>query len=342
MPMRAGPCLLALLLAATLPALYGCRNPESGPIDVVAIGGAPRLVNPNREPVDAGSAFLMQAAAQGLVRFDSAGEIEPALAQRWIVSDDGLRYTFRLRRAEWPGGERITAEQVAARLRAAASGSSRNPVKPILGAIQEIVAMTDEVLEISLKSPRPGFLQLLAQPEMAVIRNGAGTGPYRATLNANGAIQLSLPPPDEDEGEDRQRASEEPPILLSGAGAAIAAARFRAGEVDLVIGGTAADLPIALAAGPAGNSLIVRSGGGDCSGFQFAAARGRLAPRKCAPRWPWRSIVRRSSPRSTFRRCSRPRRRSRRRRRPGSSRRACWAAAAARAARARRHHPSRA
>jgi peptide/nickel transport system substrate-binding protein len=269
--MRAGPRLVALLLVAALPALGGCRKPESGPIDVVAIGGPPRLVNPNREPIDAGSAFLMQAVAQGLVRFDAAGEIEPALAQRWIVSDDGLRYTFRLVRAEWPGGGRITAQQVAARLRAAASPSSRNPVKPILGAIQEIVAMTDEVLEISLKSPRPGFLQLLAQPEMAVIRGGAGTGPYRAS-EAQGGLQLSLPPPDDDEDSE---APQEPPVIVHGERAAIAVARFKAGNADLVIGGSAGDLPVAQAAAAPANSLIFDPVAG-LFGLSFGSREGPL------------------------------------------------------------------
>jgi peptide/nickel transport system substrate-binding protein len=270
--MSAGPRLLALLLAAALPALGACRKTERGPVDVVAIGAAPRLVNPNREAVDAGSAFLMQAAAQGLVRFDAAGEIEPALAQRWIVSDDGLRFTFRLARGEWPGGGgRITAQQVAARLRAAASPSSRNAVKPILGAIQEIVAMTDEVLEISLKSPRPGFLQLLAQPEMAVVRNGLGTGPYRA-VQGNGRIQLSLPPPDE---EDAENTPEEPPIILSAARAAVAVAQFRAGDADLVIGGSAGDLPFALAAQPPAASLVFDPVAG-LFGLSFGSREGPL------------------------------------------------------------------
>jgi peptide/nickel transport system substrate-binding protein len=270
--MSAGPRLLAFLLAAALPALGGCRKTESGPVDVVAIGAAPRLANPNREPVDPGSAFLMQAVAQGLVRFDAAGEIEPALAQRWIVSDDGLRFTFRLARGEWPGGGRITAQQVAARLRAAASPSSRNAVKPVLGAIQEIVAMTDEVLEISLKSPRPGFLQLLAQPEMAVVRNGLGTGPYRA-VQGGGRIQLTLPPPDEEDAED---AADEPPIILSAARAAVAVAQFKAGNAHLVIGGSAGDLPIAQAAQPAANSLMFDPVAG-LFGLSFGSREGPLA-----------------------------------------------------------------
>ena len=133
---RAGLAAAALLIA-------GCTEPAGGPIDVSAIGGPPRLANPNLQPLDPPSAFLTEALAQGLVRFDAAGEIEPALAQSWIVSDDGTRYTFRLRRAAWSGGGPVTAQQVAGRLRAAISRASRNPLKPVLGAIDDVVAMTD-------------------------------------------------------------------------------------------------------------------------------------------------------------------------------------------------------
>jgi oligopeptide transport system substrate-binding protein len=258
--------LAALLLVSA------CRERETGPILVSAIGGPPRLINPNREPVDAPSAFLLQAAAQGLVRFDAAGEIEPALAQRWIVSDDGLRYTFRLAPAQWLSGGRITAAQVVARLRAAASPASRNPVKPILGAIDEIVAMTDEVLEISLKSPRPNFLQLLAQPEMAVIRGGEGSGPYRMEPQEDGSLSLSLPPPDEEGAADEA----EPPIILRGEKAATAAARFVQGEAELVVGGTLADLPLARAADAPGNALVFDPAAG-LFGLAFVGGEGPLA-----------------------------------------------------------------
>jgi peptide/nickel transport system substrate-binding protein len=267
----AGKSLMMMAAASVL--LGGCRGGESGPVEVVAIGGEPRLVNPNRELLDAPSAFLMQAAAQGLVRFDATGEIEPALARRWIVSDDGLRYTFRLAGAEWRAGGRITAEQVAARLRAAASGSSRNPMKPILGAVDEIVAMTDEVLEISLKSPRPNFLQLLAQPEMAIIRNGEGSGPYRISPGPDGSLLLSLPRPDE---EEEGRGREEPRVILRGAKAAVAAAWFDAERADLVIGGTAGDLPVARAAGAPARTLVMDPVSG-LFGLSIASIEGPLA-----------------------------------------------------------------
>ena len=235
--------LPGLLAAALL--LAGCGDGASGPIAISAIGGEPRLANPNRDRLDAPSALLLEATAQGLVRFDAGGEIEPALAQRWIVSDDGLRYIFRLRKATWGGAGRVDSEQVVARLRAAAAPPSRNPLNPILGAIDEIVALPD-VIEISLKSPRPSFLQLLAQPEMAIVRAGRGTGPYRAEAQPDGSVRLSLL---REEDEEDNGNEPPPPLLLRGEDAVTAVARFGERQADLVIGGTLGDLPLARAVG---------------------------------------------------------------------------------------------
>lgn len=230
--------------------LGGCEEQRSGPVTVSAIGAEPRLHNPNLVPLDAASKLLIQSTAQGLLKFDAAGQLEPALAQSWIVSNDGLRYTFRIRRTTWPDGSRVTAEQVVGRLRAAASAASRNPLKPLLGAIDEIMPMTEEVLEISLKSPRPNFLQLLAQPELAIIRNGSGTGPFHA-VSEEGVIALHLPT--EEEVEEEAAAEEDqqaPSVHLRGERAALAIARFMDGKADLVTGGTVGDLPIARVAEP--------------------------------------------------------------------------------------------
>jgi peptide/nickel transport system substrate-binding protein len=263
------PILAALAL---LLLVGGCRKTETGPIEVSAIGGPPRLANPNRDMLDAASAFLLESTAEGLVRFDGGGDIEPGLAQSWIISDDGLRYTFRLARAQWRDGSPITAEQVVARLRAAASPSSRNPLKPILGAIDEIETMTDEVLEISLRSPRPNFLQLLAQPAMAVVRNGEGMGPFIARPRPDGSLLLAPPPvSEEDEGP-------KPPtsLVLRGEAAAMAVARFGDGQAQLVLGGTVGDLPIARAVNPPAASLVFDPAAG-LFGLSVASREGPLA-----------------------------------------------------------------
>ncbi|MGQ0559882.1 MAG: ABC transporter substrate-binding protein [Sphingosinicella sp.] len=234
----------ATLAAALL--IAGCGGGDSGPVRLAAIGSPPRLLNPNLERLDAVSAFFLESAAQGLVRFDAAGEIEPALAQSWIVSDDGRRYTFRIRRLNWPDGNRVTAEQVAGRLRAALSRASRNRLKPVLGAIENIVAMTDLVLEISLNGARPNLLQLLAQPDMAVLVEGRGTGPFRVLDEGRRRVRLG-PIPAEDLDED-EAPPDEPQYLLSGEPAATAIALFATSEAALVLGGTAGELPLARAA----------------------------------------------------------------------------------------------
>ena len=225
---------------AMLAILSACREQESGPVVVSVIGGPPSSPNPNLEPLNPASAFLAEATAQGLVRLEASGQVEPALAQSWIVSDDGLRYTFRISRAKWSGGAPVTARQVAARLRTAGSRASQNALKPLLGAIAEIEAMTDTVLEIRLHSPRPNFLQLLAAPEMAIIRNDEGSGPYRATPSEGGAMRLKLPAATEEEPTPLGT----PELILRGEPAALAIARFRQGSVDLVTAGTVGDLPL--------------------------------------------------------------------------------------------------
>lgn len=239
--------LNAVLCIAFVAGVAGCDEPQTGPVKISAFGPPPKLINPNLEPLPPPSALLLQATAQGLVRFDSAGEIEPALAQSWIVSDDGLRYTFRLRRIDWPDGNRVTADQVAARLRASLSRASRNPLKPVLGAVTGIVAMTDEVLEISLSGPRPNFLQLLAQPEMGIIFNGRGTGPFIVShADAAGTLLVQrTTDTDEDPGEE---GSGPPGLLLRGESAAVGIARFAQQESDAILTGTIGELPLVRAA----------------------------------------------------------------------------------------------
>jgi peptide/nickel transport system substrate-binding protein len=263
---RSGAAALAVLLVA------GCREPQSGPIRISAIEPQIRLVNANRDAVGPGSAMLLETVAQGLVRFDSSGEIEPALAQSWIVSDDGRRYTFRLRRTLWARGDQVTARQVVERLQAALARNSRNALKPVLGAVEQIEAMTEQVLEIRLKAPRPNFLQLLAQPELAMLRGDEGTGPYRLGEAADGALRLIPPTPEEDEDMSDQAAE----ILLRADEAAVAIARFSQGDADLVTGGTLGEIPLLAAATLPADRLVYDPARG-LFGLAFVRAEGRFA-----------------------------------------------------------------
>ena len=203
------------------------------------IGEAPKLRDPAAGPLSPADAILIANVAQGLVRFDPAGNIVAGLAERWNVSDDGMSYIFRVGPANWPGGGKITAQQIARILKRSIAPRSRNPLKDTLGSVEDIVAMTDRVVEIRLKAPRPNLLALLAQPEFSILRGSVGGGPFTVAADGekNGALRLTRKVA---AGEDRQ--PDEQAVLLAGATAADAVKAFAAGDTDLVLGGTFTDL----------------------------------------------------------------------------------------------------
>jgi oligopeptide transport system substrate-binding protein len=234
---------LAIALAVALPALAaGCDRASDGVVEVVVIDGKPQLVDPQRGELTPSQSVLIANAAQGLVRFDARGQIEPGLAETWNVSDDGLSYIFRLANTQWPNGRAVTAEQVARMLRRLIGPSSRNSLKDSFGSVDEIVAMTDRVIEIRLNQPRPHLLQLLAQPQMGLVYQGHGTGPFSIDPGSGGegAVRLTR----EVVTADEER-SEREELDLAGADVEQAVRAFAAGDADLVLGGTFADLPFA-------------------------------------------------------------------------------------------------
>ena len=65
-------------------------------------------------PVDNMSIWTMLLIYDQLVRVDADGTaIEPGLAESWSANDDGHRYTFKLRDANFHDGTPVTADDVA-------------------------------------------------------------------------------------------------------------------------------------------------------------------------------------------------------------------------------------
>jgi peptide/nickel transport system substrate-binding protein len=236
---------LALLLIAAV-GLGGCHKAKTGSVDVTVIGEMPKLADPSAGPTSAADDVLAANVAQGLVRFDARGQIDQGLAERWNVSDDGLSYIFRLQTEKWPSGRKIDAREVARLLNRARREASLDALKDTVGAIDEIVAMTDRVIEIRLIAPRPNLLQLLAQPEFAIIRpvDGGGfegSGPFRLLpTKPEEPLRLRRTMPGTD-GDEEVREE----VRLVGLPAPSAVAQFKAGASDIVLGGTFSDLPVA-------------------------------------------------------------------------------------------------
>ena len=274
------------------------RTPADTRIEGSVIGARFTPDDADRGPLAAPARMRLAATAQGLVRYDADGQIVPGLAQRWIVSDDGMSFIFRLAHAADPAGHAIDAQVIARRLRRAITPASRNPLKPVLGAISGINAITDEVVEIRLSSPRPNLLQLVAQPELAVLPAQGGGGPLTRVDGDRATLLLAADP-------GRAGARQ---ILVHAEPAARAVARFAAGKSRFVLGGTVADFPIVHAAGIERGEITVDSAEGlfglvflnhqgvldDSAGRAAIAAainRRRLIKLFDAPDWPTRTAL---------------------------------------------------
>lgn len=272
------PAVRTILGLAALAAAAGCnRRPDDIPVAVSVIGGP---VSPRLPARTAASRTLVLATAEGLVRFDAAGGIEPGLAARWIVRDDNRSYIFRLREAAWPDGTPVDADSVARTLRRAVENRRYTGVHPYLTAIDEIVAMTPQVIEVRLSSPRPDLLKLFAAPELAIPAPGtavAGAGPF-APIEANGGAILLRPLADLGAVADDADTIPQPEdhVRLAGERAAAAILRFARRRSDLVLGGALVDWPlVALAAIPPANVRIDPAAG--LFGFAVASRDGFLA-----------------------------------------------------------------
>ena len=243
---------LTIAIAASAMSLAGCGGDSHGVTRVAAIGPEPKLVETVTAPLTTGEALVRSNMAQGLVRFDERGQVVPGLAERWNVSDDGLSYIFRLQTGDWPDGRKIRADDVARILARQLRAASTNPLKDALGAVSEVVAMTDRVIEIRLSAPRPNLLQLLAQPEFGLVRASVGTGPFTLPTDeqlaaAKGEIEEGklfithrIRIPDAEDPVER--------VQIEGGDAKALVAAFTKGDLDLVLGGTVGDLPYAMRA----------------------------------------------------------------------------------------------
>lgn len=231
---------LTLLMAAC-----GQTEPD-GPVGVVVIGESKSLFQQGVR-LSSAAQQLRAATHEGLVGMDASGQIIPGIAERWIVTDDGMNYIFRLRNSDWPDGSPISAAEVRLELLDNLRRLDGTSLGLDLAKVEDVRAMTGRVVEISLSSPMPDFLRLLAQPEMGLIKNGQGAGPMvmQREQGSAEALLTAMPPGSRGQPERESWESQYRALRLVAMPAREAVAAFSDGEVDLVMNGRIADLPLA-------------------------------------------------------------------------------------------------
>ncbi len=181
--------LRGVAAVAVLAALGGgaCRRSPRGPGDTLrlAVKADVTGIFPN-PPVgnEAYTIYVNRSVFEGLVRFDGALRVQPALAERWENPDDRT-YLFFLRRGlRFSDGSPVTASDVVASLRATLG---RHWItEDYVQAIETVRAVDERTVEIRTRGP---YIVLLPRLPFAFVLPARavtlpqvpsiGTGPYR-------------------------------------------------------------------------------------------------------------------------------------------------------------------
>lgn len=264
--------------AAVLPILLfltACARGGDGNVEVAVIG----------EPADMAATgarlglpgeLVRAATAQGLVRIDEAGQVVPAIAERWIVTDDGGSYIFRIREMDLGGGRKLTARTVQKSLVATMARLRGTTLGLDLDQVRDVRAMTGRVIEIRLKSPLPGFLQLLAQPELGIAIDGRTAGPMTMTRNGDEATLVALAPELRGLPAQPDWAEDVRPVHLTVGDAETLTGQFSDGRYQILLGGTLATLPL-VNLGPLSRGTIRLDSAMGLFGIDVVRPRGFLA-----------------------------------------------------------------
>ena len=193
------PALLALVALA-------CRGGDASPERKTLVDSRDRDDPRSLDPALSTDVPTGRAAGyvfDGLVRFTPDARVEPALAERWDVTPDGMAYTFHLRHGvTFHDGTPVTSANVVASVTRALDPKTKAgrtwALTPIAGAeqfaagqattVSGVSAPDDSTVVIRLKEPLAIFPKLLAMPVAAVVPSKIGadfgekpvvTGPWK-------------------------------------------------------------------------------------------------------------------------------------------------------------------
>jgi peptide/nickel transport system substrate-binding protein len=128
---------------------------------VEGTAGYPHLINPLFSHLNDVDRDVCALVFEGLTQIDERNEVVPLLAEDWLVSDDGLTYTFHLRDSvRWQDGEPFTAEDVVFTIGLLQS-EELTPSSPYAGLWRsvEVSATNPYTVRFQLMEPYAPFLQ---------------------------------------------------------------------------------------------------------------------------------------------------------------------------------------
>lgn len=180
---------VAVLLTLTI-ALSACSGDKQGENSSQITIGIPQDMEDSLDPnkiVAAGTKEIYFNIYEGLVKPDSDGNICPAVASDYVISDDMRTYTFTLREGvKFHDGSLVTVEDIKHTLDKCADTGNKDPLVEAFSNVESINIIDDRTVEIVLFQPSTDFIAGLADVNAAIVpkhnddpdKVAIGTGPY--------------------------------------------------------------------------------------------------------------------------------------------------------------------
>ncbi|MBW3665085.1 MAG: ABC transporter substrate-binding protein [Actinobacteria bacterium] len=189
---------LALLAALALVATAcggdddddGGGQAEGGTL-VAALGGEPDMLDPHATS-SSFSFKVLENVYDTLVQPGDDLQMEPALAQDWTISDDLLTWTFTLHEGvTFHNGAEFTAQDVKASYDRIIDEELNNAFR--FSAVDEVVVVDDQTLEIVLNRPAPNLLTSIGSFKgMAILDSDDIADGFDFDQQANGTGPFTL------------------------------------------------------------------------------------------------------------------------------------------------------
>ncbi|MEW9906086.1 MAG: ABC transporter substrate-binding protein [Candidatus Symbiodolus clandestinus] len=216
-----GFTFLLLLTAIMIPPLFAAVVPPSTPLaakqHLVINNGAEIATLDPHTVIGIAEENVLHDLLEGLVSFDTQGQIRPAVATHWHASADNRCWTFYLRpEARWSNGEPLTAQDFVYSWQRLADPQTASPNANYLQELQllnsaavihqqqppqtlGIRALDNHRLQLQLTQPMPHLPTLLAHPVLYPVHQGTiehhqGLDQQWATAEhfvGNGAYQIN-------------------------------------------------------------------------------------------------------------------------------------------------------
>lgn len=180
---------VVVLMTLTI-ALSACSGDKQGENSSQITIGIPQDMEDSLDPnkaVAAGTKEIYFNIYEGLVKPDSDGNIYPAVASEYIISDDKCTYTFTLREGvKFHDGSLVTVEDIKHTLDKCADTDNGDPMVEAFSNVESINIIDDRTVEIVLFQPSADFIAGLADVNAAIVpatnadpdKVAIGTGPY--------------------------------------------------------------------------------------------------------------------------------------------------------------------